>query len=197
MYASISTFSSSWAQAQRHCTYCSLHRHSTPLRARRPSATSSNWTRLDAPAAGVTCPSCAGRSRSMRRTENVRNTPSHGFEVLRANGAFRPHAHRTLRCPNSGLQRPAPIHRRVDRLPRPLADYTLATHRHRGRRRLQPRRLPGQRMPRLAALCPRGAGACSRATAQRFRGSCDQPAREGATERLDQSVRDQGRISEG
>ena len=104
----------------------SLQRHRMPLRARRPSATSSNWTRHDAPAAGKTSLSCVGKSRSMRRTENVRNPPA--FEVLRANGACRPHLHSTLRSPNSSAQHPATLDRRLDRLSWSFADHPLAPH---------------------------------------------------------------------
>jgi hypothetical protein len=72
----------------------SLQQHRMPLRARRLSATFSNWTMHDVPAAGRMFLSCAGRSRSMRPTENVRDTLE--LEVLRANGASRPHSHSTF-----------------------------------------------------------------------------------------------------
>lgn len=64
----------------RATSFCaSVHssqQHRTRPRATRPSATYSNWTRQDAQEDGQTSPSCAGRSRSMRRTDDVSDTHS-------------------------------------------------------------------------------------------------------------------------
>ena len=123
----------------------------TPPKTRRPSATYSSWTKLDAPDDGPTCLSCVARSRSMRRTDDVSKPLCLVF--LRANGDPRPHPHSALRRPDSRTQHQEALDRLLCRLHhRPVTDHTLAARNNRRRWHAGPRRLPGQRLPRLGPL---------------------------------------------
>lgn len=185
------------AEATSSSTTVAYRTYRPPLRAKRPSATYSSWTRLDAPDDGPTCLSCVARSRSMRRTDDVSKPLCLVF--LRANGDPRPHPHSALRRPDSRTQHQEALDRLLCRLHhRPVTDHTLAARYNRRRWHAGSRRLPGQRLPRLGPLRAGRAGTGSCAASTGLWGSRD-PAvgRSRHLERLVSGVSGQRHISQG
>lgn len=81
--------------------------------------------------------------------------------------------HGACRGPSSRIQYPKTLYRRLNGVYRPVANHTVVAYCNRAGEQPRPGRVPGYRLPRLAALCTRRARTGSRPPLQRLWGSRD------------------------